>query len=380
MQGLGGARLDILMLPFSLLVGGLNPNILVAQFTPTGNASSPLTATFSTPALGASPSFLALSPGRALAYAANHGGPAIGVTSASLAWDSNGTLATATTLAHSPTLDPCHILLHPSGTWLFTASYSDGTLSVLPVSPSTGAAGPPLRTLALGLNAHETVLDPSGRFLFVPLLGSDAIAQLTFDPTSGALEENAAGGAAALPRGSGPRHLAFHPPLPVAYVLCELTSQVARLSFDAAAGVLEAVPGGAVSTLQGGGGGGAPPQVQAAADVLVSSDGRFLYATNRASPWGAGENSVAVFAVDGATGALSPLQWATGGAGAQGGVNFPRHAALVPLPKEPYLVTANQLGATLSVFSRDAGTGLLAAVATVPSAPVQLPSFVFPVV
>jgi 6-phosphogluconolactonase len=112
--------------------------------------------------------------------------------------------------------------------------------------------------------------------------------------------------------------------------------------------------------------------------VLVSADGRFLYATNRGKPFGAGENSVAVFAIDGAGALRGPVQWATGGADAASAVNFPRHAALVPLPGEPYLVVANQLGGSLTVFSRDPATGLLAFAAAGAAAPTTAPSFVLP--
>jgi 6-phosphogluconolactonase len=360
------------MMSFALLVGGLSPDVQTTTFNFSGGT---LTLSSNSSAFGASPSFLALAPSRSVAYVANHGGPALGVTSVALSW-TGGALQSATALGHVTVDDPCHIALHPTGRHVFTASYSDGTLTVLPLA-ADGTAQSPLHTLALGLNAHETVFaGPGGNFVFVPLLGSDAIAQLVFDAGTGSLEVNAAGGAVQLPAGSGPRHLAFHPTLPVAYALCELSSQVAPLLFDAAAGTLAPMAGAAVSSLRG----GAPPaEVQAAADVLVSQDGRFLYATNRALPYGAGENSVAVFAIDVTNGALrGPLQWATGDGGASGAVNFPRHAALAPLPGEPFLVVANQLGGSLTVFARDPDTGLLAFVSSTATAPTEKPSFVLP--
>jgi 6-phosphogluconolactonase len=362
------------MKPFALLVGGLSPDTFVSFFNASGGGGA-LSPTFNSSAFGAGPSFLALPPSRAFAYAANHGGAAPGLTSVSLTW-SSGAPQFAAALGRVPVPDPCHVALHPAGRHVFTASYAEGSVTVCPLA-ADGSALAPLRTLSLGLNAHQVVFaGAGGRFAFVPLLGSDSIAQLVFNSGDGALEVNAAGGAAQLPAGSGPRHLAFHPSLPVAYALCERSNEVAPLAFDAASGTL-AFGGGALSTLRG----GAPPaEVQAAADVLISSDGRFLYATNRARPFGAGENSVAVFGIDGASGALrGPLQWAAGGAGAAGGVNFPRHAALVPLPGEPYLVVANQLGGSLTVFSRDAATGLLAHLSTAPSAPTMAPSYVLPV-
>lgn len=364
------------MMSFSILVGGLTPDVQVSLFN-FSSFSGALALASNTTAFGASPSFLALSPSRAFAYAANHGDGDAGATSVALSWSGPSQLS-ARALGHQMTDDPCHIALHPSGAYVFAASYANGTVTVLPLG-ADGAAQPPLRTLALGLNAHQTVFaGPGGRFVFVPLLGSDAIAQLVFDAATGALEANAASGAVQLPTGSGPRQVAFHPTLPVAYALCEVSSQVAPLAFDAAAGTL-AYAGGAVSTLRDAFG-AQQPEVQAAADVLVSADGRFLYATNRARPFGAGENSVAVFSIDAAGVLHGPIQWATGGAGAAAAVNFPRHAALVPFPGEPFLVVANQLGGSIAVFSRDAATGLLAYVTSASSAPTTTPSYVLPLV
>ena len=196
------------------------------------------------------------------------------------------------------------------------------------------------------------------------------VALLTFDARTGAMAPNPTAPLAVLPAGCGPRHLALHPTLPVAYVMCELASSVVPLAYDRATGVLAAPPGGIspVSTLRGG---AAAPTVQAGADVIVSPDGRFLYATNRAAPAGTGENSVAVFEVAADTGALSPKGWADGG----GSVNFPRHAALSP-GEGALLVTANQHGASYTVFARSLVTGALTLVGTSSAAPITAPGFI----
>ena len=78
--------------------------------------------------------------------------------------------------------------------------------------------------------------------------------------------------------------MVFHPTLATAYVLCELSSQLVQYVFNATSGTLGpryAAP--PASTIRPGYPNGMP-QVQAAAAVLISADGRFLYATNRASP------------------------------------------------------------------------------------------------
>ena len=83
-------------------------------------------------------------------------------------------------------------------------------------------------------HSHAIILDPFfGKIAFVPDLGMDLIRQLVFDPTNGHL----------YPRGEiksgeehrkalGPRYIEFHPTLPVAYVVNELSSEVAVFRFN----------------------------------------------------------------------------------------------------------------------------------------------------
>ena len=239
-----------------------------------------------------------------------------------------------------------------------------------------GSLAPPLPPVSVGDNAHEVVFDVTGSHVFVPCLGSDHIALLNFDSSTGALTPNADAATVMLPPKFGPRHLALHPTLPTAYALCELSSQVIPLAWDRASGVL--APGAApiVSTLVGGRP-GAQPTVQAAADVLITDDGRFLYATNRAAPKNSsGESRIAIFSIAGvadeSTGALTAVGRTDGG----GSVDFPRHATLHPGVGNPLLVTANQKGDSYTVFSRDAASGALTLVGVASSAPITSPSFV----
>ena len=93
-----------------------------------------------------------------------------------------------------------------------------------------------------------------------------------------------------LPAGSGPRHLAFHPHRPFAYVVNELQSTVTALRY--ANGAFEAIQ--TISTL--------PDDFTApnlGAAIKVAPSGRFVYASNR------GHDSMAIYAVDQETGQLS---------------------------------------------------------------------------
>ena len=81
------------------------------------------------------------------------------------------------------------------------------------------------------------------------------------------------------------------------------------------------------------------------ADVHVSADGRFLYASNR------GHNSIAVFAIDASSGALAPVQ----DVDTQG--KTPRNFALAPGGR--LLLVANQNSTTVVTYRVDAATGRL---------------------
>ena len=92
--------------------------------------------------------------------------------------------------------------------------------------------------------------------------------------------------------GAGPRHAAFHPHLPYAYVINELDSTITTFDYDAERGVLD--PRQTISTL--------PPDFSGAnttAEIAVAPSGQFLYGSNR------GHDSIAIFAIDQATGALT---------------------------------------------------------------------------
>jgi 6-phosphogluconolactonase (cycloisomerase 2 family) len=96
--------------------------------------------------------------------------------------------------------------------------------------------------------------------------------------------------------GAGPRHVVFHPNEDVAYVVNELDSTITAYRFDPERGnltplqVLSSLP----DTFVG---------YSRAAEIAVSKDGRFLYASNR------GHDSIAIFSVDQRSGRLTNIGW-----------------------------------------------------------------------
>jgi 6-phosphogluconolactonase len=140
--------------------------------------------------------------------------------------------------------------------------------------------------------AHCIRVDQSNRFVFAASLGADQVLQFRFDAESGQLTPNTPP-AVRMPPGSGPRHLQFHPHLPVVYLLDELDARVHRLDLDRGAGTL--TPRQTIDSLPP----GPPPARIWAGDLRCTPDGRFLYSTER------GTNTLAGFRIDPANGDLS---------------------------------------------------------------------------
>ncbi len=146
--------------------------------------------------------------------------------------------------------DPCHLLLDDDARTLLVANYSSGTLGVLPLDADGGftaevlAAGGPAQVLGHtgagphpdrqeAPHAHFVAVAPGGRHVLVVDLGTDEVRRYSRDADTGLLTED--GVAAALPPGTGPRHLAFAPDGGRAYLVGELDSSVHVLAWDESA-------------------------------------------------------------------------------------------------------------------------------------------------
>lgn len=132
-------------------------------------------------------------------------------------------------------------------------------------------------------HAHCFVISPDGRFAIAADLGTDNLHCYRLNPETGALEP-AAVSTVALPPGSGPRHLSFHPNQKSLSVINELACTITTLAWNARDGGMQTLQ--TISTLPKDFGG-----VSHCADLKFTPDGRFLYGTNR------GHDSIAVYAV-----------------------------------------------------------------------------------
>lgn len=314
---------------------------------------NPATGELSPPALAAksdNPSFLALSPDRKHLYAVGEigrfeGKPGGAVAAFSV--DAPGGKLTELNREGTGGAAPCHLAVDPSGRCVVVANYSDGNAAVFPIADGGRLA--PMSHLAKhegsGPNekrqksphAHGVTFAPAGDRVFIPDLGIDTVKAYRLDAAKGTLTPDEAATAKTEP-GAGPRHFAFHPALPCAYSIDELTSTVTQFAWDEKAGTLRRIA--SVSTLPAGFTGN-----NSCAEIVIHPNGQFLYGSNR------GHDSIAVFALDAKTGAATPVQHVSSGGRA------PRCFNLDPSGR--FLLAANQETDNLIVLKVDPETGRL---------------------
>jgi 6-phosphogluconolactonase len=240
---------------------------------------------------------------------------------------------------------PCHLSIDLSGHYVLAANYGSGSLVVLPiledgrVGPATSfvqnaGSGPNPRRQE-GPHAHSIYPVPGTNLVLANDLGIDKVLIFRFDETTGRLIPNDPPSAPARP-GAGPRHLAIDGQRRHVYVVNELASTVAVYRLDPEHGVL--TPGEVVSTLPAGFTGDTT-----CAEVQLSPDGRFLYASNR------GHDSLAVFRVDAEGDHLTPV----GHIPTRG--RTPRNFGIHP--DGQWLIVANQQTSDLFTFRREQQTG-----------------------
>ncbi len=322
--------------------GGLGADgIYRSEFDTTNGKLSPAIKV----ATASSPGFLALNPRGGILYAVATLDKVPVVAAYRI--NADGSLSF---LSQSPVGDgaSAHIAVHPSGRFLLTAQYGGGSVALFPLDSEGKPGAAQLTEHAGGARVvakrqdsphpHWCGFSPDGRFALVPDLGLDRIMIYRVDQNKPTIEPH--GYATSLP-GSGPRHLRFSPDGRFIYLLEELSLTVTTFAWDAANGTakrLSTVPTLSEETK-------AAEAMNAAAEILVHPNGRFVYASNR------GNDTVTVFHADPETSALKPVQvQPVRGA-------FPRNINLAP--GSGWLLTAGQDSNTVSVHKLDSITGKL---------------------
>jgi 6-phosphogluconolactonase len=296
-------------------------------------------------AAASNPSFVAVSPDQKYVYAVheidrtNTGGD-VSVFSFD---KTNGTLhfinKEATGGDH-----PCYVEVDKTGKWVFAGNYSGGSLSVFPVN-ADGSLGKATKIQHSGSgrdpqrqekpHVHCTYISPDNKWLFVPDLGIDKVMIYSFDERTGKLSPGKQPFSASEP-GAGPRHFTLHPNGKYAYLVEELTGHVVAHTYNDG----EIKPIQRLSTIKD------QPGYPGSADIHVSPDGKFLYASNRGD-----FNTIATYRIDAGTGKLSPVQ----NVSTQG--KAPRNFNIDPSGK--FLLVANQNSDEIVIFKRNKDTGEL---------------------
>ncbi|MGH9159222.1 MAG: lactonase family protein [Vicinamibacteraceae bacterium] len=311
--------------------------------------------------MGTSPSCLVLDAAGTRLYSANEtdrvGDDKQGTVSAFAVNRRDGTLERLNTV-RSGGAGPTYVSVHPGGGHLLVANYFGGSVAVLPiladgrlgdpsdvkvdagtVGPTRATNAPPGSFAVSGhdrTHAHMIQADPSGRFVLHVDLGLDKIFVWRFDGRQGVLTPNNPP-SVSLPPGDGPRHFHFHPNGRWFYSIQEEGSTVALFDYDSASGRLSARQ--TISTLPRGFAG-----TNFCSEILVSTDGRHVYAGNRL------HDSIAILSI-GPDGRLTFVgeEWTRG--------DYPRSFAFDSTGR--FLYCCNQRADAVSVFRVDRATGAL---------------------
>ena len=289
------------------------------------------------------PSYLAVAGDRYV-YSVSEAGNTGAITAFSF---ENGVL---TMLNQQPSggVGPGYVAVDAKQKWVAAGNYRSGSLAILPVQ-SDGSLGAPVSSITHDgksvneqrqekAHVHCTVFSADNHFLFVPDLGMDKIMIYSFNDNTGQLIPSMPPFIMSTP-GAGPRHLDFHPSGKYAYLIEEMAGTVSVMSYDGK---------GKLKTIQNIT--SHPPGFKGfinSADIHVSPDGKFLYASNRGE-----SNTIAIFSIE-KDGKLKP-------AGHQSTLGVkPRNFNFDPTGN--FLLVANQDSDNIVIFKIDKKTGLLTA-------------------
>ena len=235
--------------------------------------------------------------------------------------------------------DPCYVATN--GQEVLTANYSGGTMSVFPLR-SNGmlepvdtlfegtATGPDTERQATP-HVHCTIFSPDGKYIFATDFSADRILRFVLHPKD--MVPHPSLEATAIEANSGPRHLTFSPDGKYAYLITELSGKVHAFNYND--GNLEQIQTITADTIA----------ARGSADIHLSPDGKYLYASNRLK-----EDGIAIFAVNPDNGTLAKVGYQLTGI-------HPRHFNITPNGK--YLLAACRDSNVIQVYERDQATGLL---------------------
>ncbi|MEQ6124687.1 lactonase family protein [Pseudotenacibaculum sp. MALMAid0570] len=237
---------------------------------------------------------------------------------------------------------PCHVVVH--GNNVFVANYTGGNMSFSSLNKGKLSnldlvqhQGKGTTSRQEAPHVHSVIVNKQNDEIIAIDLGTNELWFSALNVSTQKLESTSQG-KLIMEEGAGPRHAAFHPiKNNWLYVFNELNSTISLINRNQE-GVYEVI--NSVSTL--------PKDFKGdsyGADIHISSDGKFLYASNR------GHNSISIFTIDQDNGSIQLITTES----VKG--NWPRNFTLSP--DEKYVLVANQYSNNIVSFLRNAETGLL---------------------
>ncbi|MFV8340812.1 lactonase family protein [Flavobacterium sp. XS2P39] len=269
----------------------------------------------------------------------------------------NGTASTVSSFGYNPLTgkldlinkqsakgaDPCYIINDDKN--VIVANYSGGNISVFGKNSdgSISEAKQVVQHFGKGSNeqrqegphVHMVHFSPDRKFVLSNDLGNDKVYSYMYNPNA-TTEVLKIKDSVSVKSGSGPRHLTFSNDGKFVYLLQELDGALTVFSY--LNGILEKIDETTILAKDFKG-------TSSAADIHISPDGKFLYATNRGEA-----NSISIFKILKNGKLLLKDQTSTLGKG-------PRNFAIDPTGK--FLLVAHHYTNDIVIFKRNKSTGLL---------------------
>ncbi len=201
--------------------------------------------------------------------------------------------------------DPCHLFIMPDSMHLVTANYSGGSITIFPIKTNgTLGEGDVIQFTGCGpdtarqeqAHLHCVYPSPDSKWLMADDLGSDCIHMFPIAPHTALGIDTTAGQNVSMTPGSGPRHAVFDSEGRHLYLLNELQGDV--VVCDYSQGKLKQVQSIQADSVG----------ARGSADIHLSPDGKFLYASNRLKADG-----IAIFKVSPHTGLLTRVGYQNDG-------------------------------------------------------------------
>lgn len=231
--------------------------------------------------------------------------------------------------------DPCYV--SDNGAIALTANFSGGSLTTFPIAKDNslkeasnlifGSIGGPSKR-QITPHIHCASFSPDGKYVFASDFSSDSLLRFTIVKDSLTSKKSFA-----LEPEYGPRHIIFDQSGKHLYVIGELSGAVTVFGYNNGELKSEQVIKAEEVEAKG------------AADIHLSHDGKYLYASCRLQ-----NDGIAIFKVNPAKGTLTKVGYQLTG-------KHPRNFAITPNGK--YLLAACRDSKVIQVFKIDSNTGLL---------------------